>query len=34
MLPAGDYAVKIVPTSGAPISQNVKVEVDKTVLVK
>ena len=34
LLNPGDYAVKIVPASGAPITQNVKIETDKTVLVK
>ena len=30
----GDYTVKVVPASGAPITQSVKVEADKTVIVK
>ncbi|PWT99626.1 MAG: hypothetical protein C5B51_26805 [Terriglobia bacterium] len=34
LLPPGDYAVKIVPASGSPIAQNVKIEADKTVIVK
>ncbi len=34
LLNPGDYAVKIVPASGAPIEQKVKIETDKTVLVK
>jgi hypothetical protein len=33
-LPAGEYRVKIVPASGAPIEQTVKLEADKTVVVK
>lgn len=34
LLNPGEYAVKIVPASGQPISQNVKIEADKTVIVK
>jgi len=34
MLTPGDYVVKIVPASGAPVTQNVKLEADKTVVVK
>lgn len=34
MLPAGDYAVRIVPATGAPVMQNVKLEADKTVIVR
>lgn len=30
----GEYSVKIVPASGAPVTQNVKIEADKTVIVK
>jgi len=34
LLPVGEYDVRIEPTSGAPIKQHVKVEADKTVMVK
>lgn len=34
LLNPGDYAVKIVPASGAPITQSVKIEAGKTVIVK
>jgi len=34
LLPPGEYAVKIVPASGQPITQSVKIETDKTVIVK
>jgi hypothetical protein len=34
LLNPGDYTVKIVPSTGAPITKTVKIEVDKTVLVK
>lgn len=34
LLSPGDYAVKIVPASGAPIEQKIKLEANKTVLVK
>ena len=34
LLNPGDYDVKIVPTSGAPIEQKVKIEADKSVIVK
>jgi hypothetical protein len=34
LLNPGDYVVKIVPASGPPVTQNVKIEADKTVLVK
>jgi hypothetical protein len=34
LLNPGEYTVKIVPASGAPITQTVKIEADKTVLVK
>jgi PEGA domain-containing protein len=34
LLNPGDYDVKIVPASGAPVSQKVKIETDKTVVVK
>ena len=34
LLNPGEYAVKIVPISGNPITQTVKVEADKTVVVK
>jgi PEGA domain len=34
LLNPGDYSVKIVPSSGAPIEQKVKIEADKTVVVK
>ena len=30
----GEYTVKIVPASGSPVTQTVKVEADKTVIVK
>jgi hypothetical protein len=33
-LPAGDYSVRIEPTSGQPINQKVKIEAGKMVLVK
>ena len=34
LLNPGDYTVKIVPATGQPITQTVKIEADKTVLVK
>jgi hypothetical protein len=34
LLNPGEYSVKIVPASGSPITQTVKIEVDKTVIVK
>jgi hypothetical protein len=34
LLNPGDYAVRIVPTTGAPITRTVKVEANKTVIVK
>ena len=34
LLNPGEYAVKVVPASGSPISQTVKIEADKTVIVK
>ena len=34
LLNPGEYAVKIVPASGAPVTQTVKIEADKTVVVK
>lgn len=34
LLNPGDYTVKIVPASGTPVTQAVKIEADKTVLVK
>lgn len=34
LLNPGEYTVKIVPASGAPVTQTVKIEKDKTVLVK
>jgi len=34
LLNPGEYTVKIVPASGPPVTQTVKIEVDKTVLVK
>jgi len=34
MIPPGEYDVRIEPTNGAPIKQHVKVEADKTVIVK
>jgi hypothetical protein len=34
LLNPGEYAVKIVPASGAPVSQTIKIEADKIVLVK
>jgi len=33
-LPVGDYDIRIEPPSGAPVKQHVKVEADKTVIVK
>jgi hypothetical protein len=34
LLNPGEYTVKIVPTSGSPVTQTVKIEADKTVIVK
>ncbi len=34
LLNPGEYIVKIVPASGAPVTQTVKIEADKTVIVK
>ncbi len=34
LLNPGEYTVKIVPASGSPVTQTVKIEADKTVLVK
>ena len=34
LLNPGEYNVKIVPASGAPVAQTVKIETDKTVVVK
>jgi PEGA domain len=34
LLNPGEYAVKIVPASGAPVTQSIKVEADKTIVVK
>lgn len=34
LLNPGEYMVKIVPASGAPVTQTVKIEKDKTVVVK
>ena len=34
LLNPGDYTVKIVPSSGQPITQNVKIEAGKTAIVK
>jgi hypothetical protein len=34
LLNPGEYSVKIVPTSGSPITQTVNIEADKTVVVK
>jgi len=34
LLNPGDYTVKIVPASGPPVTQSVKLEADKTVIVK
>jgi hypothetical protein len=34
LLSPGDYTVKIVPASGAPVTQTIKIEADKTVVVK
>lgn len=34
LLNPGEYTVKIVPASGAPVTQTVKIEADKTVVVK
>jgi hypothetical protein len=33
-VPVGEYRVKIVPASGPPIEQTVKLEAGKTVIVK
>jgi hypothetical protein len=33
-LPVGEYDVRIEPSSGAPVKQHVKLEADKTVIVK
>jgi len=33
-LPVGEYDVRIEPSSGAPVKQHVKIEADKTVIVK
>ena len=33
-LPPGEYAVRIVPATGQPIEQKVKIEAEKTVIVK
>jgi PEGA domain-containing protein len=34
LLNPGEYTVKVVPASGSPITQTVKIEADKTVIVK
>jgi hypothetical protein len=34
LLPPGEYDVRIEPSSGSPISQKVKIEAEKTVIVK
>ena len=34
LLNPGEYTVKIVPASGAPVTQTVKIEKDKTIVVK
>jgi len=34
LLNPGEYTVKIVPASGAPVTKTVKIEADKTVIVK
>lgn len=34
LLPAGEYAVRVVPASGAPLARSVKIEADKVVIVK
>jgi len=34
LLKPGDYTVRIVPASGAPITKNIKIEENKTVIVK
>jgi hypothetical protein len=34
LLNPGEYTVKIVPASGSPVTQTVKIEADKTVIVK
>jgi len=34
LLPVGEYDVRIEPNTGAPVKQHVKVEADKTVIVK
>ena len=34
LLNPGEYAVKLVPASGSPVTQTVKIEADKTVIVK
>ena len=34
LLPPGEYEVRLEPASGAPVSQKVKIEAHKTVIVK
>jgi PEGA domain len=34
MLPVGEYTVRVEPSSGAPVTQKVKIEAGKTILVK
>jgi PEGA domain len=34
MLPVGDYDVRVEPSSGSPKTQRIKIEADKTVIVK
>jgi hypothetical protein len=34
LLPVGDYDVRVEPSTGSPIKQHVKVEADKTVILK
>lgn len=34
LLNPGTYAVRVVPANGAPVTKNVTIEADKTVIVK
>jgi hypothetical protein len=34
LLNPGEYTVKIVPANGTPVTQTIKIEADKTVIVK
>jgi hypothetical protein len=34
LLNPGEYTVRVVPASGSPITQTVKIEADKTIIVK